>query len=147
MQRRFNLLLPVVAVCLFPSLSTGSEQLNQRLARIFNSNAFVAKRFGPARWIREGAAFTTLEPSAADPTAQDIVEYDTASGKRSVLVSSTQLTPKDTKKPLDIEDLRVGQIVEQIAHIHRVQTDVADEHARRLLGARPGFRKPQETGR
>jgi dipeptidyl-peptidase-4 len=54
-------------------------------------------------------AFTTLEPSAADATAEDIVEYDTASGKRSVLVSAAQLTPKDAKKPLRIEDYQWDQ--------------------------------------
>ena len=81
-----------------------SDQLNQRLSRIFSSNALSAKRFGPARWIRDGAGFTTLEPSPGDSSAQDIVEYDTASGKRSILVSAAQLTPKDSKKALDIED-------------------------------------------
>jgi len=67
------------------------------------------KRFGPARWIRGGAAFTTLEPSAADATAEDIVEYDTASGKRSILVSAARLTPKDAKKALRIEDYQWDQ--------------------------------------
>ena len=114
MQRRSTLFLPVVALCFFPSLSPGSEQLNQRLARIFNSNTLAGKRFGPARWIREGAAFTTLEPSAAEATAEDIVEYETASGKRSVLVSAAQLTPKDSKKPLEIEDYRWDQSLQRL---------------------------------
>ena len=91
---------------MFPPLSAGSDQLAGRLARIFNSRDLSAKRFGPARWIREGAAFTTLEPSATDAAAQDIVEYDTASGKRSILVSAAQLTPKDAKQALRIEDYR-----------------------------------------
>jgi dipeptidyl-peptidase-4 len=91
---------------MFPPLSAGSEQLAERLARIFNSNALAAKRFGPARWIREGTGFTTLEPSAGDAKAEDIVEYDTVSGKRSILVSAAQLTAKDAKKALAIEDYR-----------------------------------------
>ncbi|HUB82837.1 MAG TPA: S9 family peptidase [Bryobacteraceae bacterium] len=109
MHRRFAFLLPVVALLLFPPLSAGSEQLTERLARIFNSRDLTARRFGPARWIREGAAFTTLEASVGDPKAQDIVEYDTASGKRSILVSAAQLTPKDAKKALNIEDYRWDQ--------------------------------------
>ncbi|HEX3744459.1 MAG TPA: S9 family peptidase [Bryobacteraceae bacterium] len=114
MQRRLALLLPVAALSLFPSLSAGSDELTQRLARVFNSNALVSKRFGPARWIRDGAAFTTLEPSAQEAAARDIVEYDTAGGKRSVLVSAAQLTPKDTKKPLEIEDYRWDQGLNQL---------------------------------
>ena len=108
MQKRLAHALALAVICGFPSLAA-SDELNQRLIRIFHSDALAAKRFGPARWIRGGAAFTTLEPSAADATAKDIVEYDTASGKRSVLVSAVQLTPKDAKKPLTIEDYRWDQ--------------------------------------
>ena len=42
----------------------------QRLQRIFESNAFQERRFGPARWIRGGAGFTTLEHSAATAGAE-----------------------------------------------------------------------------
>ena len=104
MHRRFAIPLAIVTLFVIPPLSVGSELLAQRLARIFSSDSLAVKRFGPARWIREGAAFTTLEPSATDATAKDIVEYDTASGKRSILVSAAQLTPKGAKKPLRIED-------------------------------------------
>src|ERR1039457_3555562 len=109
MQRRLASALTLAILCGFPSLAAASDELNQRLIRIFHSDALSAKRFGPARWIRGGAAFTTLEPSASDATAEDIVEYDTASGKRSVLVSAAQLTPKDSKKPLRIEEYRWDQ--------------------------------------
>ena len=109
MQRRLASALTLAILCGFPSLAAASDELNQRLIRIFHSDALSAKRFGPARWIRGGAAFTTLEASASDAAAEDIVEYDTASGKRSVLVSAAQLTPKDAKKPLRIEDYRWDQ--------------------------------------
>jgi len=109
MHRRLACALTFALLCGFPSLVAASDELHQRLIRIFQSDALSGKRFGPARWIRGGAAFTTLEPSAADATAEDIVEYDTASGKRSVLVSATQLTPKDAKKPLRIEDYQWDQ--------------------------------------
>jgi dipeptidyl-peptidase-4 len=87
-----------------PTFLSGSDELNQRLNRIFGSRSFSEKRFGPARWIRGGASFTTLEPSPAIPTARDIIEYSTATGKRSVLVSAAQLKPSDADKPLTIED-------------------------------------------
>src|ERR1022692_627947 len=91
MQRRTAIVLAFAACSIFPSFLAGSDELNQRLKRIFDSNAFAGKRFGPARWIRGGAAFTMLEdaPSTAGAKdgAKDIVEYDTATGKRAILVS------------------------------------------------------------
>src|ERR1035438_9708276 len=114
MQRRSPSALTLAILCGFPPLAAASDELNQRLIRIFHSDALSAKRFGPARWIRGGAAFTTLEASASDAAAEDIVEYDTASGKRSVLVSAAQLTPKDAKKPLRIEDYRWDRNLTQI---------------------------------
>lgn len=82
----------------------GSDELNQRLKRIFDSPAFQAKRFGPARWIRDGAAYTTLENAPSASGATDIVEYDTATGKRSVLVSHKQLSPPQAAKALTVDD-------------------------------------------
>ena len=110
-MRRHKSTVIALAICaVFPAFLTGSDDLNQRLKRIFDSPAFAARRFGPARWIRGGAAFTTVEdaPGAASAKdgARDIVEYDTASGKRAILVSHTQLTPPKAEKPLAIEDYR-----------------------------------------
>jgi dipeptidyl-peptidase 4 len=76
------------------------------LKRIFDSPAFAAKRYGPARWIRGGAAYTTVEDAPGAGGAKDIVEYDTATGKRAILVSHTQLTPPKAEKPLTVEDYR-----------------------------------------
>src|SRR5690242_17225747 len=77
------------------------------LDRIFNSSEFTAERFGPARWHGEGG-YTTLEPSAGAGggrnDARDIIRYDAATGKRSVLISSTQLIPKGESKPLPVDD-------------------------------------------
>jgi len=53
--------LAFAACCIFPSLLDGPDGLNRRLKRIFDSDAFAGKRCGPARWIRGGAAYTTLE--------------------------------------------------------------------------------------
>lgn len=82
----------------------GSDELNQRLKRIYDSPAFQAKRFGPARWIRDGAAYTTLENAPSSNGGQDIVEYETATGRRSVLVSHQQLTPPKATKALTVDD-------------------------------------------
>ncbi len=77
----------------------GSDELNQKLQRLFDTPAFEEKRFGPARWVKNGAAFTTLEGSA-------IIEHETATGKRTTLVAAAALTPEGAKQPLPIDDYR-----------------------------------------
>jgi dipeptidyl-peptidase-4 len=104
-MQRHKVIVIAFAICgVLPSFLTGSDELDRRLKRIFDSPAFAAKRFGPARWIRGGAAFTTVESAPGVAGAKDIVEYDTASGKRTILVSHAQLTPPKSDKPLAIED-------------------------------------------
>jgi len=72
--------------------------------RLFSSREFAAERFGPARWMTDGATYTTLEPSAEAKGGRDLVLYDAASGKRSVLVSAAKLVPPGADGPLAIED-------------------------------------------
>ncbi len=93
--------LPLVSIAWLvgsPLLGAVPEELKQRLERIYDSPAFTAKAFGPARWIRGGDAYTTVEGDAG------IVEYETATGKRSILVSRQQLTPAGGGKPLAVDD-------------------------------------------
>lgn len=80
-----------------PMSAAVPEELKQRLERIYNSPAFNVNQFGPARWIRGGVAYTTVEGS-------DIVEYETATGKKSILVSKQQMTPSGAVKALEIDD-------------------------------------------
>lgn len=81
-----------------------SPKIEDTLRRIFAAHEFDGKRFGPARWLKGGEAYVTVEPSAAVKHASDIVRYETASGKRDVLVSASQLIPPGAKSPLAIKD-------------------------------------------
>ena len=74
------------------------------LERIFATPDFRNERFGPARWLEGGTAYTTLEPTNGDEAGADIVRYDAATGERSVLVSASSLTPAGADAPLEIED-------------------------------------------
>jgi dipeptidyl-peptidase-4 len=65
---------------------------------------FGAERFGPARWLENGAAYTTVEPSATVKDGYDLARYDSANGQRSLLVTAEQLTPPGQPKPLDLDD-------------------------------------------
>lgn len=74
------------------------------LDRIFNSDEFNGENFGPARWINEGKYYTTLEPSKDFPEGRDIIKYETETGKREVMVSTSLLIPKGADKPLRISN-------------------------------------------
>lgn len=92
-----------LSVCV-PALA--STELENTLDQIFRQHAFDVKKFGPARWLDGGAAYTTVEPSAAFPNsaAKDIVRYETETGKRTVLVTAAELVPVLGASPLAIED-------------------------------------------
>ncbi|HWZ29246.1 MAG TPA: DPP IV N-terminal domain-containing protein, partial [Gemmatimonadales bacterium] len=77
--------------------------LDSMLHRIYASREFASARFGPARWLENGNAYTTVEPSA-DKKGSDIVRYETATGARSVLVSAKQMTPAGDTAALDFDD-------------------------------------------
>ena len=82
------------------------------LERIFAAREFEPESFGPARWLRQGAAYTTLEAApgatpgrAADgPGVRELVLYDTASGRREVLVPASRLIPPGATAPIEIAD-------------------------------------------
>jgi dipeptidyl-peptidase-4 len=81
-----------------------SPQLTEMLRRVFVAKEFDAKSFGPARWLKEGESYATLEASAKIAGAKDIVKYDTATGVRELLVPATALIPPDAKAPLTLGD-------------------------------------------
>jgi len=64
---------------------------------------FQTKTYGPIRWA-SGSSYTILEPSASAKEAQDLVLYDAASGKRSVVVPAGRLVPPGAPAPIEIED-------------------------------------------
>jgi dipeptidyl-peptidase 4 len=90
------------------------DDLASSLDRIFAKKEFKAKTFGPARWLDEGKAYTTVEDSASvkgghetppHKGGQEIVRYDTATGERRVLVSASALTEAGSGgKPPEIDD-------------------------------------------
>ncbi len=70
---------------------------------IYSKGLYRMSGFGPARWLDDGAGYTTLE-RAKDIGGSDIVRYVTKTGERTVLVSATDLIPKDASKPIGIQD-------------------------------------------
>ena len=72
------------------------------LERIFSSSEFSGERFGPARWLKDGSGYTTLE--RADGGGREIVRYDPQSGNREILVPISDLIPDGQTVPLRISD-------------------------------------------
>src|SRR5713226_3247396 len=101
-----------LSLCLAAVLALGAPELRgqvpaaatEMLRRLYASRDFASERFGPARWIENGAAYTTVEPSDAVRGASDIVRYETATGARSVDVSARRLIASGDSVPLDIDD-------------------------------------------
>jgi dipeptidyl-peptidase-4 len=78
------------------------------LDRIFGGE-FRGDPFGPVRWIEEGAAYVSLEPSASVKDSRDIIRYETKTGKRTVLVPAEKLKPQGQSAPLAIHNYELSR--------------------------------------
>ncbi len=85
---------------------TGKQNDSTKLTleRIFSSDEFSQEKFGPARWLKDGSGYTTLEDSKILSKGKDIIKYTPASSKREVLVTAERLVPKGEENPLEIAD-------------------------------------------
>jgi dipeptidyl-peptidase 4 len=102
---RKSLLAALTLSALPTTVFSQSAPVADQLRRIFASGEFSPRqRFGPARWIEQGGAYLTLEPSAAVRGARDIIRYEAATGARSIVVSASQLIAPGATEPLDIDD-------------------------------------------
>ncbi len=105
MKRRLAFLLSIVT-CVFAGQLTAQEADPSMLTvdRLYKTREFQSGFFGPARWISDGAAYTTVERSQAIVNGREIIRYDTKTGQREVLVPAQKLIPSGGDKPLAIED-------------------------------------------
>ncbi|HEY7479140.1 MAG TPA: DPP IV N-terminal domain-containing protein [Gemmatimonadales bacterium] len=103
MNRVLPLLVAVSAAGALPVSAQQTDPSRLTVQRIYASPEFVAKPFGPARWLADGAAYTTVEP-AADGVGQDLVRYDVEKGSREVLVPASRLVPPGGSEPIHIQD-------------------------------------------
>ncbi|HEX6104058.1 MAG TPA: S9 family peptidase [Gemmatimonadales bacterium] len=102
-MRRLLLQLALAVLVVGPPAAAQDDPSLLSIRRIYQSPEFVAQPFGPARWLGDGSAYTTVEPAADGPGA-DIVRYDVERGAREVLVTARQLVPPGDSLPLEIED-------------------------------------------
>jgi len=79
-------------------------ELETLLHKIYASDDFEVKVFGPARWLDGGESYTTVEPSTWKNGAVDIVRYATATGSRGILVAASELIPAGERSAFQIEN-------------------------------------------
>ncbi|MEN8153628.1 MAG: S9 family peptidase [Acidobacteriota bacterium] len=106
-NQNLNKVLLFLIIFLTPFfLSTSVEQSGKSLLTledIYVNKTYSTKRFGPVKWYKNGEGYTSLEKSS-DKKGKDIILYQTRSGKRKVLVSSSVLIPHDSTDPLKISN-------------------------------------------
>lgn len=102
-NRRMGLAGVLVVVFALVGAADEPDQSRLTVERIITNDDFQTEGFGPARWLDEGAGYSTVGKAAADK-GREIVRYETATGTREVLVSAESLTPPGAEKPLDIDD-------------------------------------------
>ena len=101
---RVALAVALTAAGLSAQPSDRLRALDDQLGRIFAAPEYSVPRFGPARWLPDGTAYTTVEKSAERPDAWDIVRYDAATGARSIVLAGTRLVPPGSSTPLGIDN-------------------------------------------
>ena len=73
------------------------------LEDIYKNNTYAQEGYGPVRWMKDSKGYSTLEVND-QIGGQDIVRYNAKTGRRSVLVSASQLIPQGQSEPLSIRD-------------------------------------------
>lgn len=103
----------LTSACLAVPISAADPQDRSLLTveRIFGKEKeFKTEDWGPAYWLEDSSAYTTLEtsekfnrtPNSKD--IKDIVKYAAESGQRDVIVSAESLIPPGRSEPLQIKD-------------------------------------------
>lgn len=98
--------------------------------RIFGPEAeFKPEVWGPAYWLKKGTGYVTLEVAPEFSHCEkakeikDLVQYDPATGERSILIPATSLIPAGKELPLIIENYAWTDDAEKViifTNSHRV---------------------------
>lgn len=101
MKKRITLLLLFVTTA-FSTVQGQDGQLS--LEQLFTNYEFESDWFGLSRWIDGGDGYTILETSTEYESFRDIVRYETATGKRDIMVNAKTLIPEGMEDPLRVEN-------------------------------------------
>lgn len=101
MKKGAQLLLTAIILILVQESYSQEGMLS--LADIYSKGMYSMNRFGPARWMKYGKGYTTLERST-ETMGFDIVLYSAKTGIRTVIIKSSSLIPAGSNTPLNIGD-------------------------------------------
>ena len=82
-----------IILCLLPFLSFAAEKKKPEagplltLDRIYVKKEFSSKSYS-LKWLEQGQGYVRLEKSKETKDAQDILQYDSATGKKKILVAA-----------------------------------------------------------
>jgi dipeptidyl-peptidase-4 len=98
--------LAVFLVFLSPANADDPATANKQdrdltVEKIFSSGEFSSKGYA-LRWEKDGKGYLRTEASKKTKGGNDIVRYETSSGKKSILVSASSLIPSGASSPLSI---------------------------------------------
>jgi dipeptidyl-peptidase-4 len=96
------LLAAVMLSCTAARPATAQEPPRDMLARVV-SGEFSPESLPEPHWMDDGTSYRVIE--AGENGSQEVVTYDTATGRREVVISPRQLTPPGAAAPLPIADL------------------------------------------
>ena len=96
---------PSFSILLLLAANVQAQQPDSALLtvqRIYGSAEFKSQTFGPAKWLGDGSAYTTLEE--VEDGGQNLVRYGTERGDREVLLVARQFIPQGDSVPLRVEE-------------------------------------------
>ena len=99
----------VLVLCTAPAAAQLPANMQDILRRIHTTQEFGAAGRGAGaggRWVDGGAGYAAVERTPDG--AAELVRYDTATGRRDVLMTAAQLTPPALGKPLQVADYAVS---------------------------------------
>ena len=100
MEKKIVFITALLIFCFQFSHSQDSSLLS--VDRIFGSNEFSLKGYGPIQWLENGSAFTTLELNS-ETKQIDLIRYASNDMDRKVLVASEELILEGKPYPISIE--------------------------------------------
>ena len=119
--------------------------LDAQIGRVFQEHAYDPPAFGPARWLPDGSAYSTVEPSAKRrlrhrPLRCRHRRAARAHRRGAAGAAGPPVRARHRRLPV------VGRR-HQAARLQQYHQGVAAEHPRRLLGARARLRTLATAGR
>ena len=118
--------LSLLIVCWSNSPTRGQEIDADRseltLSRIFDSREFQASDVA-ARWLDTGSAYEVAESARDGGT--EIVQYDVATGARTIIVPAQQFVPPGREAPLVVDDYAWSRDRAAVVDLHELSTRVA----------------------